>query len=120
MNLHLSGNGSVIINGRKHTGKVVLISGDKVAGHTVTVDGVCSKLLVNDDLKVSVVVNGDVDSMKLTAGDVTARNVRSISTVSGDVKCGDVSGSVGTVSGDVACGEVGGSVNTVSGDIVRA
>lgn len=46
-------------------------------------------------------------------------NVTSLSTMSGDVSCGDVAGSVSTMSGDVECKNVGGSVSTMSGDVRR-
>lgn len=44
-------------------------------------------------------------------------NVDSISTMSGDIKCGDVNGSCSTMSGDIRAGSIKGPCSTMSGDI---
>lgn len=66
---------------------------------------------------INVVIYGEVKSLLTHAGNVVAENVGEISTGSGDVKCGNVGGSVCTGSGNVCCDRVGGSVSTGSGDV---
>lgn len=64
-------------------------------------------------------VNGDVDSITTTTGDVEVTgNVKGdIDTSSGDIECGEVKGNINTMSGDVDCGDIIGDVETMSGDI---
>ena len=67
----------------------------------------------------SIVIGGDVDTIKQVSKIEVTGNVGSISTQSGDVNVhGNVNGSISTLSGDVDVkGSVGGTVNTMSGDI---
>lgn len=104
---------SVTIDGRSFQGRDVIINGDKV-----TVDGVEQEgNLIGD---VNIEVHGDVEHLENDCGKVVARNVKRINTMSGDIECGDVEGSVETMSGDIRCGTVGGSVSTMSGDVRKA
>lgn len=103
-------NGQISINGQLVSGKNVSISGKKV-----TIDGVVQGTDLSGD--VHVVIHGDVDQLTNESGTVTAQNVGDISTLSGDVRCNDVSGSINTMSGDVTCGHVAGSIKTMSGDV---
>jgi hypothetical protein len=109
MKINMKG-GSVTIGGRIFKGRDISINNGKV-----TIDGKDQYGdLVGD---INIEVHGDVESIENSSGQVTAVKVGSISTASGDVECGDVSGSVSTMSGDVGCGFVSGSVSTMSGDI---
>lgn len=112
MNINLTGNSSISINGQTFTGNnISIINGE------VIVDGKAeqhNKGLTGD---IHVVVNGDVENLQNGSGSITAQNVGTISSGSGKIKCGDVAGSVKTGSGNVFCGNVNGSVRTGSGDI---
>ncbi|KIG02775.1 hypothetical protein [Caballeronia concitans] len=105
---------SVTINGRTVTGKNISIRGKQV-----TVDGE----VVSGDSSPSVTIEiyGDVEKIDVDAcGKLTVHGQAGVvSTVSGNVYCGDVGGSVHTVSGNVACRDVGGNVSTTSGSIRR-
>lgn len=67
----------------------------------------------------SIVIGGDVDTIKQVSKIEVNGNVGSIATQSGDVNVhGNVTGSISTTSGDVDVeGSVGGMINTMSGDI---
>lgn len=67
----------------------------------------------------SIVIGGDVDTIKQVSKIEVTGNVGSIATQSGDINVhGNVTGSISTSSGDVDVeGSVGGMVNTMSGDI---
>jgi len=103
-------NGHVVVDGREFRGSNISITNGKV-----TVDGVVQ----DGDLTgpINVTIHGDVQSLENNSGNVTAQNVGEISAGSGDIKCGNVSGSVRTGSGDIECGNVGGSIKTGSGDV---
>lgn len=109
------------INGRrmemKGSGGVV------INGNTITLNGTDVDLTQFGDTKVfHVTVEGNVEKVQNTSGDVTVKgNAGSITATSGDVNVtGAVSGEVRTVSGDVVVrGGVAGNVRTVSGDISR-
>jgi hypothetical protein len=104
----ISINGSQIIR----NGKNVTISNNKVY-----IDG---QDVTPDQKEISIVVLGDLDSLKADACrtiDVNG-NVMALNTMSGDVKvAGNVDGSVKTMSGDVSCQTIGGSVSTMSGNV---
>lgn len=105
---------TVIINGKTITaGRNITISGNRVI-----VDG---KDVTPDAKDIRIEVNGSVESLSVDACNTinVTGGVGDLSTQSGDVKCGDVSGSVQTMSGDVRCGAVKGNVKTMSGDITR-
>jgi hypothetical protein len=104
-------NGRIVVNGKEYRGNNIQIVNGKVV-----VDGVEQDEI--HDHKITVTVHGDVKQLQTSSGNVTAENVGTIQTNSGDVNCGDVSGSVKTMSGDVRCGTVKGNVKTMSGDIL--
>ena len=109
MNVNMN-SGRIVIDGREFKGSNVSIINGKV-----TVDGIVQDgELVGS---INVEIHGDVNSIDNQSGNVTAHNVGEVNTGSGDVKCGDVSGSIRTGSGDVDCGSVGGNIRTGSGDV---
>lgn len=68
---------------------------------------------------VRIEINGTVQNLVATSGDVTVNgNVSNISTGSGDVSC-DSAVNVSTGSGDVHCRNITGMCSTCSGDIYR-
>jgi len=106
-----TGGSSVTINGQTFSGRSISIVGDRIV-----IDGA----EVGDSLvgPISVVVNGNADSVETTAGSVEVTGaVGWIKTMSGDVHCSDVTGDVGTMSGDVICQKIAGNAKTMSGDI---
>ena len=110
MNIKMTGNGRVVVDGREFVGNNVSIKNGKVIVDGKTQDGE----LVGD---INVTVHGDVQLLVSGSGSVTAESVGEISTGSGDVNCANVAGSIRTGSGDVDCSHVGGSVRTGSGDV---
>jgi hypothetical protein len=110
MNINMSGNGSVTIDGKSFKGNNIKIVNGKVIVDGKTQDGE----LVGD---INVTVHGDVELLENGSGNVTAQNIGEANTGSGDIDCGSVSGSIRTGSGDVTCGKVGGSIRTGSGDV---
>jgi hypothetical protein len=105
--------GTINISGRHITGGDLTIKNGRVV-----VDGVdCTP----EGKEITISVQGDVQMIKVDACTKieVSGSVATLNTMSGEVHCGDVSGSVKTMSGDVHCGDVGGSVNTMSGDITR-
>ena len=111
MNLNMR-NGRAIIDGREFVGSCVSISDGNVVVDGVVQDGTLSGV-------VNIEVHGDVERLENNNGKVVANNVGSITTQSGDVECGDVSGAVKTMSGDVNCSSVGISISTMSGDVTH-
>lgn len=115
--MHFNMKGSTVngvtIDGVSFAGKNISITGNG----KVVVDGVeQAGSLIGD---VNVIVDGDIDRLEVVSGSITAKNVSSVKTTSGDVECADVSGSVSTMSGDIDCRSIGGSVSTMSGDITQ-
>ena len=104
---------SVAVNGNIYSGSNIQIINGKVL-----VDG---KEVECPDKKISISINGNVDSVCTASGDVTITgNVGNASTTSGDIEIeGNVSGNVSAVSGDISVLDVQGNVSTVSGDITR-
>ena len=118
------------INGKTYFGNNIQISNNRVIidGKDVSDDHKDSKEItiqiegnvetLDVDRAKSIIVNGNVNSLKSVSGDVECKDVTGdIKTVSGNVECGNVQGGVQTNSGDVKCGTIGGSVKTLSGDI---
>ncbi len=103
--------GDCVVNGKSYNGNNITISGGQII-----IDG---EIQSSEDLsgEVSIVVHGDVGEIELGAGKINCEGVGDISTSSGDVTCGNVSGSIRTSSGDVECGSVGGKIRTSSGDV---
>lgn len=68
---------------------------------------------------VSIEIHGNVNSLRTQMGNIKVDgDVQNINTTSGDVECHSAY-NINTTSGDVTCGSVGGDVHTVSGDINR-
>jgi hypothetical protein len=99
-----------------------------------TVDGVRSISMVNGTVfvdgkevpdtnvkNINITITGDLSEFTIDyCGDVTINgNVTNIKSSSGNVVCGDVSGSINTMSGSVDCKNVNGDVVTMSGNIKR-
>lgn len=106
--------GAVVVNGKSYLGNnVTVING------VVTVDGVRQDGTITEQ-QVQIVVQGDAQEIHTGSGNVSAHGAAVISTQSGDVTVkGQVHGNVSTMSGDVTCGNIAGSVRTMSGDINR-
>ena len=101
---------TVHINGRGYTGhRIEIVNG------AIVVDGVA----YDDELpgEIHVSIAGDVESVEIGAGSVTARDIGNVKTMSGDVRCERVSGDVRTMSGDVKTNSLGGNARTMSGDV---
>tara|TARA_R110001599_G_scaffold173340_1_gene365136 strand:- start:295 stop:642 length:348 start_codon:yes stop_codon:yes gene_type:complete len=111
MKITSNSNNSISINGNSFSGRSVSISSG-----VVTIDGIVQKGDFKDQ-EINIVINGNVESIDNSSGEVRAKNVGSVCTQSGDVYCSDVGGSVSTMSGSVDCYSVGGSVSTMSGNI---
>lgn len=103
---------TIKINSNTYSGNNIVIRNGKVI-----VDG---KDVTPDSKEVNIVITGNVEQLDVdTCNSIEiCGNVGDLKTLSGDVKVkGDVSGSISTMSGDVKCGNVGGGVSTMSGDI---
>jgi hypothetical protein len=105
---------SIRING-------VTISGNsiQVKNGSIFVDG---KVVETGDAKqIRIEVDGSIERLNADSCDsiTVSGSAGSVSTMSGDVTCGNVEGAVSTMSGDIRCGNIGGSVSTMSGDIIR-
>jgi hypothetical protein len=105
---------TIVVNGRTyHTdgGSVSNING------VVTVDGI--RVDLGDEKEINIVVNGDISKLKVDycKNLKVDGNVNELQTSSGDVECGNVTGSIQTSSGDVECRNVGGNIRTSSGDV---
>ena len=105
---------SISING-------VTISGSRsvvIRNGQVIVDG--KDVTPEDAKEISITVNGNVDKLEADACQTISvtGDVNKVKTLSGDVNVGgDVKGSVRTLSGDVDCDSIAGSVQTLSGSI---
>lgn len=100
--------GRVIINGVEYAGGSINIVNGKVIRDGQEEGSVTGP--------ISVVVHGEVKSLSVGSGDVTAGVVGSIQTGSGDVRC-ESAGSVQTASGDVTAGKILGSASSMSGNV---
>ena len=117
----------VIINGQTYTGSnvkiknnIVFVDGEEVKSDskqiTININGNVDNFYV--DHANTIHVDGNVNTLKTTSGDVTCNNVNlGVTTTSGDVECEDINGNVKTTSGDVKAKTITGLVTTVSGDI---
>jgi len=111
-------NGKIISGDLDGGGDVCISCGIlNVKSGKVFIDG--NEIDLGTERVINIEVTGDIKNLIADSCDkITVNgNVEKVGTVSGDVKCGDVAGSVSTVSGDVRCGAIAGSVSTVSGDI---
>lgn len=110
MNFKMKKRGNITIDGRDFIGRSVVINNNKV-----TIDGVQQEgELIGD---INITVNGDIEKLENESGTVKARNIESASTMSGDIECGNITGSVSTMSGNIDCEDIGGGCSTMSGNI---
>lgn len=105
---------SIVIGNKSFVGRNVTISNNKII-----IDGIDITDQLPDQKKYEIIVTGDVDKIECDVCDkITVNgNVESLSTLSGNVECHDVTNSIQTQSGDVECGNIGGNVTTMSGDV---
>ncbi|MFA5366360.1 MAG: hypothetical protein WC333_00355 [Dehalococcoidia bacterium] len=120
--------GTIKIGNQTYVGKSVIVRNGKVIidGKEVTPDDKTINIEISGDVEKievdhcgKIIVNGKVNSLRTSSGDVECGEVMgNVQTSSGDVEIdGNVGGDVNAVSGDIKCGNIAGSVNTVSGDI---
>lgn len=104
---------TIILNGKSFLGRALRIEqrGD------VFIDG--KRIELERSPKIDIVVHGNLDSLEVGAANSIAvqGSAGRVSTGSGDVKCGAVTGDVSTGSGGVECGAVQGNISTGSGDV---
>jgi hypothetical protein len=105
---------TITINGVTYSGKNVSVRN----GH-VSIDGKESDTAGAP--RVTIEVHGDIETFQCDSCDTASihGDVGSVTTASGNVHCGDVSGSVRTASGNVSCRDIGGNVTTASGNVSR-
>ncbi|AYG47967.1 hypothetical protein DV532_27180 (plasmid) [Pseudomonas sp. Leaf58] len=109
----VTGNSSVTINGKTYHGRNVSVSGNG----NVVVDGVRQEgSLVGP---ITVVVNGDANSISTQSGDVRVQGgAKKVKTMSGDVHvAGNILGDVSTMSGDITAQVIKGGAHSETGDI---
>ena len=110
-----SGSGCEIsIDGKTYRGKTSVTK----RGDHIYVDGVRHET-TEDRIVTTIIVNGDVHGGLDTHGATLEIKGSAFGTLtSGDVTIyGDVSGDVSTINGDLECGNVRGNLTTVNGDI---
>lgn len=99
----------IIINGNIYSGNNIVVVNNKVL--------INGKEVTPDSKEINISVGGNIEELKVDVCNkisVTG-SVKNISTKSGDVEVtGDVDGSINTMSGDVDCGHVQGSISTMS------
>ena len=103
--------GEITINKKVYNGNNIIINNEKII-----IDDV-EKTPNSKEITIEVIGNIqslDVDNCEKIniEGDCNK-----VSSVNGDIDCGDVGGSVSTVNGDVNAKNINGSVSTVNGDI---
>lgn len=99
-------------------GDVLKLNGENITikNGNITVNG--KQINHKKQLIKKIEINGVVKTLEVDNCDtVSAKNVGTLKTVSGDVYCDNVSGNVSTISGDVSCKSISGKVSTVSGDV---
>lgn len=125
-NLNVANKEMNISNGNSHKNMYINQVGTQVfhgniTGGTFEVtqnsNSVSQVITVTSSIKINV--NGNINNLTSSTGDIYCNNTGSIETVSGDVNIsGNVSGAVKSISGDIKVkGNVMGNVNTVSGDL---
>ncbi|HDX0987991.1 TPA: hypothetical protein RNX00_002152 [Pasteurella multocida] len=124
-NLNVANKETNILNGNSHTSMYINQVGQQVfygniTGGTFEVthnSNSVSQAIKTSSIKINV--EGDINNLTASTGDVYCKNTGTIETVSGDVTIsGNVSGTVKSISGDIRVkGNVSGNVNTVSGDL---
>lgn len=103
-----------IINGKVYPSGSVRITNNKVY-----INGV---LQTGDELEQKVInieITGPVNQLEVDACEklIVNGDIQNLKTLSGDVDCQNVTGSVTTMSGDVDANNIGGSVTTMSGNV---
>ena len=122
---HIIMNNGGVVNVRRGD-KTYTIRGKKIEkrdgrwyadGQPVDYDSIGGKYDERDVVRIEI--NGDVQNMATTSGDVVVHGrVSNLRTGSGDVQC-DTASNVSTGSGDVHCKNITGMCSTGSGDIYR-
>lgn len=105
---------AIVIGSNTFNGRSVQITNNRVI-----IDGVDVTGQLPEQKEYKIEINGNIDKIhcdRCNTISVTG-DVGGVSTQSGDIECGTVSGSISTMSGDVDCGHVGGSISTMSGDV---
>lgn len=103
---------TVIINGKSYSGNNITVINNKVI-----VDG---KDATPEGKEINIVVEGNISDLNVDACNrvTVTGSVKKITTMSGDVEItGDVDGDINTMSGNVDCNMVGGSVSSMSGNV---
>lgn len=106
--------------------RVVINGVEYQAGGSLVVVRRGSKVFVNDQevvtesKEIKIEVHGNLETIDADACHSITVNgtVGSVKTLSGSVRCGDVTGNVSTMSGTVSSGKIGGNVSTMSGDVI--
>ena len=109
--INMSGS-SIKVNGVSYSGNNVTIKNNKVI-----IDG---KNVTPDSKNIEIQVVGNINSLMVETCDVieVEGNVGELKSTNGNVDLnGSVNGNVSSVNGDINCGDVGGSVKTNNGDI---
>lgn len=119
--------GTISINGNSFEGNSISVINGKVIvdGRDVTPESVTITIEVQgnvDQLNIgackSIKIDGGCNDIRSGSGNVVCGDVSgSVQSGSGDIQCRHVNGNVTTGSGDVECGNVGGNVSSISGDI---
>ena len=103
---------NIKINGVSYVGDSLVVKNNKIF-----IDGKEHEI---DSKTINISVTGNIDSISAdSCQKISVKgDVNTLKTMSGDVEIeGIINGSVSTMSGDVDCGNVLGSVSTLSGDI---
>jgi len=106
--------GTIKINGKTFTGNTITINDGNI-----TIDGIDQ---TPESKNIQITVEGNITTLDVDSCRVITVNgdVAAVKTMSADVDIlGTVIGWVNTMSGDVNCGNVGGSVSTMSGNIKK-
>ena len=122
-----SNNSIITLNGVTYTGDNIIITNDKVI-----IDGIdytpekCLQIdltitgnVENMDINYckNIFVQGNVDTLHNTSGNIQCNDVNTLKSTSGDILCNNVSGDIKTVSGNVKSNSISGNVKTLSGNI---
>jgi hypothetical protein len=102
---------TITINGKTFFGNNVTINNGKVY-----IDG---KNQTPDAKEINIEVIGNVDNLTVDAANLVniVGNAHTVQTISGDVKCNDVSKSVKTTSGSIDANTIHGDADSMSGSI---
>lgn len=104
---------TIRINTKSYSGNNVVIRNSKV-----WIDGKLQEE-DSDNKNITIVIEGSLDSLSVDVCDSVEvkGSCKEVRTQSGDVTCGNVTGSIQTMSGDVMADDIAGSVTTMTGDI---